>query len=514
MAIWKSENSLLTQMGVEILNKVKAGVGSITVTRVVAGSGRVSSSQLFQQTALSGTTKPMVITSREVVSSGSEISTYITNQDFTEPFNINQIGVFVTHPDYAGEVLYHISQCEAEGYDVIPPLDETPANFGYNLFLEHGNSSSISLTVDPQGAVSIERFSNFTEKIVPHHLVSADINGNLQDAGKAVEELFNPNLLVNTYFPNPVNRQDGYVVPGNTPYYSDDSLTSQVGILTGHTRVNKLDDTVGSVNVNNVAYFVPWSAAVKGYANHSNAIDRWAISDTNIYMLLEDDGIVFGNDGTETKYLHNNTYINPNFAIGNKFTLSLLLADGRLLSATSPVYTGGQNWSFARIDLPEFSAYLVANGSNNFFGVQFAVYAGKSLKLVAIKVETGTQQSLAHKDDNGNWVLNEVPNYYFELAKCAQYNGVFEAHESAISPIDLDYFKSLGCKRVFKSLHKPSSTSDYGLVWNISGSDKGYIVQYYLDATTRAVYRRAFIDTVWTSWQIESATTLVPATIE
>lgn len=161
MATWKAENSMLTQVGVEILNKIKAGVGSITVTRVVAGSGRVPASQLFQQTALSGDIKPMVITQKDVRDSGSEISIYITNEDYTEPFNLNQIGVYVSHPDYLEEQLYHISQCEEVGFDVIPALDETPVTFGYSLFLEHGNSDSINLTVDPQGAVLVKDFEEY-----------------------------------------------------------------------------------------------------------------------------------------------------------------------------------------------------------------------------------------------------------------------------------------------------------------------------------------------------------------
>lgn len=161
MATWKSENSMLTQVGVEILNKVKAGIGSITVTRIVAGSGRVPASQLFQQTAVSGTAKPMTISQKGVRDSGTEISIYITNNDFTESFSLNQIGVYVSHPDYLEEQLYHISQCESTGFDVIPALDETPVTFGYSLFLEHGNSDSISITVDPQGVVLAQDFEEY-----------------------------------------------------------------------------------------------------------------------------------------------------------------------------------------------------------------------------------------------------------------------------------------------------------------------------------------------------------------
>lgn len=161
MATWRTENSMLTMRGVEILNKVKAGIGSITVTRIVAGSGRVSESALFVQTGVSGNTKPMVLTNKDIRDSGSEISIYIENSKFTESFELHQIGVYVTHVDYEGEQLYHISQCDSVGADLIPALGETVTTFGYSLFLEHGNSSSINITVDPQGVVQVKDFEKY-----------------------------------------------------------------------------------------------------------------------------------------------------------------------------------------------------------------------------------------------------------------------------------------------------------------------------------------------------------------
>lgn len=44
--------------------------------------------------------------------------------------------------------------------------------------------------------------------------------------------------------------------------------------------------------------------------------------------------------------------------------------------------------------------------------------AGK--KLVAVKLELGTEQTLAHQE-NGNWMLNELPDYGEELTKCMRY---------------------------------------------------------------------------------------------
>lgn len=41
-------------------------------------------------------------------------------------------------------------------------------------------------------------------------------------------------------------------------------------------------------------------------------------------------------------------------------------------------------------------------------------------KLVAVKLEMGSQQTLAHQED-GVWVLNEIPDYGEELTKCMRY---------------------------------------------------------------------------------------------
>ena len=45
--------------------------------------------------------------------------------------------------------------------------------------------------------------------------------------------------------------------------------------------------------------------------------------------------------------------------------------------------------------------------------------AGK--KLVAVKLELGTEQTLAHQNSSGAWVLNEMPDYGEELTKCMRY---------------------------------------------------------------------------------------------
>lgn len=202
MATWLPGNSLLTDVGMEILIKVKAGIGAITVTRVAAGSGRVSSSSLSSLMSVSGVQKPMTITKRKAYSSGSEITVNITNTDYSEEFPLNQIGVYVTHPDFVGEQLYHITQCEAEGYDLIPASTSGPSTLEYTLYMMHGNSSSVNITVNPQGTVSSLDFEAFKSSNATQHqelvdsleafrggiregkLITVDAEGNLVASGK------------------------------------------------------------------------------------------------------------------------------------------------------------------------------------------------------------------------------------------------------------------------------------------------------------------------------------------
>ena len=46
---------------------------------------------------------------------------------------------------------------------------------------------------------------------------------------------------------------------------------------------------------------------------------------------------------------------------------------------------------------------------------------GGSVKIKAAKLEYGDRQTLAHQDADGNWVLNEIPDYGEQLARCQRY---------------------------------------------------------------------------------------------
>jgi len=65
--------------------------------------------------------------------------------------------------------------------------------------------------------------------------------------------------------------------------------------------------------------------------------------------------------------------------------------------------------------------------SNSAYTFAIRFYNGTpnaSATLVAVKLELGSQQTLAHQDTDGNWVLNDPPNYDLQYALCSLYNPI------------------------------------------------------------------------------------------
>lgn len=153
MATWKQTNSKLTENGVEILNKVSVGSGKLQISKIVAADGSVAESSLYTSTSLSGNTHLMSLSKVVARLEGSEVSFYISNDGISSPFHIRQIGIFVSHPDYEGDVLFHISQCEEADHDVIPVSEGNVTNYGYTVYLSHSNDVDVSFTVSPTGCV-------------------------------------------------------------------------------------------------------------------------------------------------------------------------------------------------------------------------------------------------------------------------------------------------------------------------------------------------------------------------
>ncbi|MDE5703327.1 MAG: hypothetical protein K2H70_00730, partial [Bacteroidales bacterium] len=181
----------------------------------------------------------------------------------------------------------------------------------------------------------------------------------------AVSNMSNPNLLDNWYFADPINQR------GQTEYGEGPSI-DRWNVTSG-----------GKLNVND------------GYVTFSGS------------------GVILWFQSTPIK----------NFG-GNTFTLSVLTREGELWSVTAElvgtgdisheIHIGNSDW---RVDIWEVNGELKPRiykvSSNN-----------SSISLLAMKLEYGTQQTLAHWDESGKWVLNDRLDRPLELIKCQRYQYV------------------------------------------------------------------------------------------
>lgn len=181
----------------------------------------------------------------------------------------------------------------------------------------------------------------------------------IDDAVALAPRLSNPNLLDNWYFANPVNQR------GQTSY-------------TG-----------------------------AGYG-----IDRWYLFN-NITCRITSDGLTLVSNG-ENSILE--CYLDTDLT-GKTVTMSALI-DGIVYSGSKTV---DQHDFTDAVSFPGGTIRVFYSGGKTVFRLWLSNVSGTTVQLKAVKLELGSQQTLAHQDADGNWVLNEIPDYGEQLRRCQRY---------------------------------------------------------------------------------------------
>ena len=206
-----------------------------------------------------------------------------------------------------------------------------------------------------------------------------------------------PNLLDNWYFGNPVNQR------GQTSY-----------LINGYT------------------------------------IDRWKTQNASTEVSLTANGVKVVQ--TYTSQPRITQLIETVFPAGTTMTVSAIMkGDGinapkiqvREVFSSDTIFIGdatNDEWQMVTATFvtelegaPSVGLYCSTNNENP-----------PVLEIVAAKLELGEGQTLAHQDGNGNWVLNEIPNYAEELAKCQRYqvimSGMARYRTMLVQANSLDFY--------------------------------------------------------------------------
>lgn len=154
------------------------------------------------------------------------------------------------------------------------------------------------------------------------------------------------------------------------------------------------------------------------YTGEIYGIDRWKGQWTG-------DGIVTIVDGGIKLYRQNYTahlleYIEfPQELAGQTVTLSVLGKNVWLAYVLNTAESSGKPGSS---DIGIVTTTITLPATVTDFAVEVQSSAGETDNfIIAVKLELGSEQTLAHQDANGNWVLNEIPDYGEQLRRCQRY---------------------------------------------------------------------------------------------
>ena len=162
-------------------------------------------------------------------------------------------------------------------------------------------------------------------------------------------------------------------------------------------------------------------------SNWQYSIDRWQVMPSSV-VALADDGITVTADLQQA--LEKNR-----LEFGRTYTFSVLSSDGRLGKHTFVLTSDTDiNIGFG------FGYFVCFLGGDN---VWFRIY-GDGSTYKAAKLELGSQQTLAHQGANGNWVLNEIPDYGEQLRRCQRYFQLYSAADKRPA-------KAVDCRPVMRA---------------------------------------------------------------
>lgn len=152
---------------------------------------------------------------------------------------------------------------------------------------------------------------------------------------------------------------------------------------------------------------------------YAYTIDRWKFNN-NGTLNIGQDSISFTNDTQWDDGIAQPHKESFGIIGGRRVTVSFLFGDGTFYSETVTAPISSQVDWHKNVDRPVGFSLLVNAPSPATFpnGMVVSCGAGETISLKAVKLELGDHQTLAHQDSNGNWILNEIPQFQEQLFRC------------------------------------------------------------------------------------------------
>lgn len=215
--------------------------------------------------------------------------------------------------------------------------------------------------------------------------------------------------------PNKQNKLTG--APGQVVGFGADGAAVAVS---GWSNTNLLDNWYFPDPVN--------QKIQKEYDGETYTIDRWKFDGSlkgNLEIVANSHISVTGNASSIVSFGQSIPEYQYQNLFGKTLTFSILTANGQLFYTTETLPPSGDA-SFDGTDVNIASGCAIdifySKVGKQLIPRIIFYKTTTTVSLVAAKLELGSQQTLAHKDASGNWVLNDPPpDKTLEMLKCQRY---------------------------------------------------------------------------------------------
>lgn len=155
------ENTVITNAGIELLKNALSG-GTITVTAIKSGAGKVDVSALKSQTAVSSIKQSGTVQGVTKTNETIKIGVLFSNAGLSAGYSMTQLGIYAKGST-GSEVLFVISQ-STTGKEV-PAESAMPSwSLVHNFYIKLNNDVKMTATVDPEGYVTFETMQTALNK--------------------------------------------------------------------------------------------------------------------------------------------------------------------------------------------------------------------------------------------------------------------------------------------------------------------------------------------------------------
>lgn len=260
------------------------------------------------------------------------------------------------------------------------------------------------------------------DSAVGRALTGGALDTSVTNVSNQLETLVRPNLLDNWYFGRPVDQRGGKIIQFGVNIYADSALKTLIGPAAYACPVVELTSTYAKVkdakNTGSYYYAAPGDV-VRGYTGAwIFTVDRWSISGSSRLLTIRDGVIHLQGANINDDYIFERCPAPPGeycYSVlfrGNTGMVALTnkVVDLNMVPAVQTNASAGLLTLHYKLDsqLPDSESY-------------FRIHFGGECDILAAKLELGPTQTLAHQE-NGVWVLNEVPKVGDELRECQRYH--------------------------------------------------------------------------------------------